>query len=110
MLFSFLLNNDGYTIERLIHGKDAAYNKVPDWDYSKLAHVFGPEYKNKYWGPVGTAEELDKVLADPELNDGDCFRLVELKLGYLDAPLSVRMAGDAVEEFNKKQGAKAQGG
>jgi len=26
----FVLNNDGYTVERLIHGRDAAYNRVPD--------------------------------------------------------------------------------
>jgi len=26
----FVLNNDGYTVERLIHGRDAAYNKLPD--------------------------------------------------------------------------------
>jgi hypothetical protein len=26
----FVLNNNGYTIERLIHGRDASYNKVPD--------------------------------------------------------------------------------
>jgi TPP-dependent 2-oxoacid decarboxylase len=26
----FVLNNNGYTIERLIYGRDASYNKVPD--------------------------------------------------------------------------------
>jgi pyruvate decarboxylase len=26
----FVLNNDGYTVERLIHGRDAPYNKLPD--------------------------------------------------------------------------------
>ena len=26
----FVLNNNGYTVERLIHGRDAAYNKLPD--------------------------------------------------------------------------------
>lgn len=49
---SFILNNNGYTIERLIHGKDAAYNKVPDWDYGALARVFGPGYPSKYYGPI----------------------------------------------------------
>src|ERR1700753_2864563 len=91
-LHSFVLNNDGYTIERLIHGVDAKYNKVPDWDYSILAKAFGSEFPSKYWGLVRTAEELDQVMADPEFNDGECFKLCELKLGYMDAPASVRQA------------------
>ncbi len=98
-----MLNNDGYTIERLIHGKDAFYNKVPDWDYSGLAKVFGPEYPSRYYGPIGTAQALDDLLADPEFNDSDRFRLVELKLGYLDAPAAVRQASAAVEAFNQKK-------
>lgn len=97
-----MLNNDGYTIERLIHGKEAPYNKVPDWDYAGLAKVFGPQHPSKYYGPIGTAEALDELLVDPELKDGEFFRLVELKLGYLDAPASVRAAGAAVEAFNQK--------
>jgi pyruvate decarboxylase len=101
-----VLNNDGYTIERLIHGKDASYNKVPDWDYAGLAKVFGPEHPSKYWGPIGTADALDHLLADPEFNDDKSFRLVELKLGYLDAPASVRTASAAVEAFNQQKGSK----
>jgi pyruvate decarboxylase len=101
-----VLNNDGYTIERLIHGKDAFYNKVPDWNYAGLAKVFGPEYPSKYWGPIGTAEALDDLVADPEFNDSECFRLVELKLGYLDAPAAVRQASAAVETFNQKKSSK----
>jgi len=52
---------------------------------------------------VRTADELEQVLADAEFNDGKCFRLLEVKLGYLDAPTSVKKAAAAVEEFNKKQ-------
>ena len=97
-----MLNNDGYTVERLIHGPNASYNKLPHLDYSALAQAFGPEHKSKYWGPTGTADELEAVLADPEFADGEYFRLLELKLGYLDAPMSVKLAGAAVEAFNKK--------
>ena len=51
-----------------------------------------------------TADELEKVFADPEFNDGEYFRLLELKLVYSDAPMSVRQTSAAVEELNKKQG------
>jgi TPP-dependent 2-oxoacid decarboxylase len=29
----FLLNNDGYTIERLIYGADSSYNDINPWRY-----------------------------------------------------------------------------
>jgi pyruvate decarboxylase len=39
----FVLNNAGYTIERLIHGPNADYNTVAEYDYSALAQAFGPQ-------------------------------------------------------------------
>ena len=27
----FVLNNDGYTIERYLHGKEAKYNDISSW-------------------------------------------------------------------------------
>ncbi|KAK6442437.1 Pyruvate decarboxylase 1 [Oleoguttula sp. CCFEE 5521] len=99
----FVLNNDGYTVKRLIHGRDAFYNKLPYWDYSKLAPAFGPRFPQAYHGPIDTPEKLDALLADEEFAKADRFQLVELKLGYLDAPLSLRMAASAVEKFNKKK-------
>jgi len=35
-----LLNNDGYTIEKLIHGPNRAYNSVQMWHYSKSFEYF----------------------------------------------------------------------
>src|ERR1700738_3908719 len=37
----FLINNDGYTIERLILGETARFNDVQSWHYAKLCSVFG---------------------------------------------------------------------
>ncbi|KAK6432210.1 Pyruvate decarboxylase 1 [Oleoguttula sp. CCFEE 5521] len=99
----FVLNNDGYTVERLIHGRDAFYNQLPYWDYSKLAPAFGPRFPQAYHGPIDTPEKLDTLLADEGFAKADHFQLVELKLGYLDAPLSLRLAASAVEEFNKRK-------
>jgi pyruvate decarboxylase len=66
----FILNNDGYTIERLIHGLEAPYNNVPDWDYSKLCETFGPSFKSRYHR-IATGSELVKLLVDPEFNAAD---------------------------------------
>jgi pyruvate decarboxylase len=84
------------------------YNKLPDWDYSKLAQAFGPGYPSKYYGPISTPQGLDELVADEGFGAARCFQLVELKLGRLDAPLPLRMATAAVEAFNQqsKQGIK----
>jgi TPP-dependent 2-oxoacid decarboxylase len=78
------------------------YNRVAEWDYSGLAKVFGPSFKSKYWH-AGTCEALDEVFADKEFNDAEMFRLLELKLGYLDAPANILALGPAIDEFNKKK-------
>jgi pyruvate decarboxylase len=98
-----ILNNNGYTVERLIHGKDASYNKVADWDYSLLAKTFGPDFPSKYWGRVDTCEGLEEVFADKEFSDGKMMRVLELGLGYLDAPANVLGIGPAIDAFNKKK-------
>jgi pyruvate decarboxylase len=67
---SFILNNDGYTVERLIHGMEASYNKVPEWAYSKLCETVGPSYPARYYR-VETGDELEKLLTDPTFNDAD---------------------------------------
>ncbi|KAI7894792.1 thiamine diphosphate-binding protein [Mucor mucedo] len=37
----FILNNDGYLIEKLIHGPHRAYNNFQMWQYSKTLDYFG---------------------------------------------------------------------
>ncbi|KAH8807860.1 putative pyruvate decarboxylase [Xylogone sp. PMI_703] len=99
----FILNNDGYTVERLIHGMEAPYNKIPDWSYSKMCDLFGPSFQSRYY-LVKTGGELLKVLEDPEFNSAQCTQIVELVLGKHDAPLTVRLVTAAIEEFNRNKG------
>jgi pyruvate decarboxylase len=97
-----VLNNGGYTVERLIHGKDAEYNTVAEWDYGNLAKAFGPKFPSKFHGPIRTAEDLANLLHGEEIRE-DCFHLVELVLEKLDAPLVVRLTSAAIDEFNKSK-------
>jgi hypothetical protein len=69
------LNNDGYTVERLIHGLHAPYNKVAIWDYGGLAKVFGPGLPSKYHGPIKTCEQLSSLFADPNFGKGGVFEV-----------------------------------
>ncbi|KOC08599.1 putative pyruvate decarboxylase [Aspergillus flavus AF70] len=85
----FLINNDGYTIERCIHGRNQAYNDIAPWRYLKAAEFFGAdqegEYKALTW-EVRTWADLDRVLNDSQLANGKGLRMVEVFMERLDAP------------------------
>lgn len=102
---SFILNNDGYTVERLIHGPQAPYNSVPVWDYSKLGSLFGPSYPFKYYS-ARTPDELEAILfGDKEFAEtsprNGVTQVVELFLGKLDAPESVLRITRSIEDMNR---------
>ncbi|KAF9641585.1 hypothetical protein BFW01_g1568 [Lasiodiplodia theobromae] len=89
----FVLNNDGYTVERLIHGANAAYNDVQPWRYSDAPWFFGaprddPAYPVSTWR-VGTWGELEGVLGDERVRRGRGLHVVEVVMGVDDAPRSL---------------------
>lgn len=72
---SFVLNNGGYTVERLIHGKEAFYNEVAILDYSLLAKTFGPAFESKYHGPIKTCGDFSGLLQDPSFGNAGCLEV-----------------------------------
>ncbi|KAJ5747109.1 uncharacterized protein N7511_008805 [Penicillium nucicola] len=93
----FVVNNEGFTIEREIHGREQGYNDVQPWDYKLLPSLFQakPEAARTY--DVRAQADLDMVLADPELGPAVKFddnspaplRLVELHIRRDDVPESL---------------------
>lgn len=81
----FLINNDGYTIEYYIHGKDQEYNNVSPWRYLQAPSFVGAK-EDTFTAEVKTYRELESVLAEPELTDGTGLRMVEIILDREDAP------------------------
>lgn len=81
----FLINNDGYTIERCIHGVDKDYNDVPKWRYLEAPSFFGAA-KGCYTAAARTYGELEKVLNDEKLVNGKGLRMVEIFMDKDDAP------------------------
>ncbi|KAG4277779.1 isoleucine-valine-5 [Fusarium proliferatum] len=60
----FLIELDGYTIERFVHGLDAHYNDIPKWQYAKLSEVLSPtgqETQVKTWN-ISSRKEIDAFL------------------------------------------------
>ncbi|KAK3346090.1 thiamine diphosphate-binding protein [Lasiosphaeria hispida] len=84
-----VLNNKGYTVERFFRGWTAGYNEVANWDYVGLAKAFAPEAEVRGWN-VATAAELDALLGDEAFNNAPCARVVDMVMGFDDAPTNLR--------------------
>lgn len=98
--YVFVLNNDGYTIERLIHGETALYNDIQPWDHLKLLDTFkaaGSELKR-----VATAGELNALFGDAQFAKNDRLRLTEIMLAKMDAPQSLVQQAERSASTNLK--------
>jgi pyruvate decarboxylase len=63
-----VINNGGYTVERLIHGMHEAYNDVPLWEYSAMLKAFGPGVESKSY-KISKSAELDALMSDEAFNN-----------------------------------------
>ena len=82
----FLINNDGYTIERAIH--EGSYNDIQPWKYHQLPQVFGDSWSCE----VNTEGELEEALEKAKFNQ-DCLSLIEIHLDRLDCSVGVQRLG-----------------
>jgi len=89
----FLVNNDGYTIERVI--VDHPYNDIQPWHYHKLVDVFG----GGRGFDVRTEGELEDALGQAAITDGLVF--IEIHTGRFDCPESLRSAGRSMAKTNQ---------
>lgn len=89
----FVLNNEGYGVERLIH--DGLYNDIAAWHYHKLPDAFGGG-----WGcEVRTEGELEEALAKARGRRG--LSLIEVHLGRTDLPEHLRQMCEAAAKADK---------
>jgi indolepyruvate decarboxylase len=86
----FLLNNDGYTIERLILGEKSSYNDIQPWKYASLCDVLSNKGGHVAYR-VTSMEELEAVLK--AASEPNKCQFVEVKFERMDAPESLRRLG-----------------
>jgi indolepyruvate decarboxylase len=89
----FVNQNQGYTVERAVLGKDARYNDIAAWRYSELPNVFGRDKKTETH-VVTTSNELQKVLDSPHSG----MVLVECVMDKYDAPYDLILGGHAIAD------------
>lgn len=90
-----LVNNDGYTIERLI--VDRPYNDLQMWKYSELTSVFGGgrPYKAK------TEGELEGALSEINNEIGKSLIFLEVFLDRWDCNDALKKSADLMARNNK---------
>lgn len=97
----FVINNEGYTIERLIwgarqrkypfphlafffHSQFLAYNDIVPHNYSHLLPLYHHPDPASSFHRAATKEELTAILAKPQVQQPENVQLVELVLDKLD--------------------------
>jgi indolepyruvate decarboxylase len=89
----FLINNDGYTIERVI--VDRPYNDIQPWKYHRLIDVFGGGLAFD----VHTEGQLEAALVQADRAKELVF--IEIHTERFDCSESLRRAGEAMAKTNK---------
>ncbi|KAL6709251.1 hypothetical protein ACN47E_001658 [Coniothyrium glycines] len=80
----FVINNAGYTIERLIWGARQPYNDIVPHNYSALLALYNHPNPSTSFHRATTKAELTAILAKPALQNPQNVQLVELVLDKLD--------------------------
>ena len=104
-----LLNNDGYTIEKLIHGPDRAYNNIQMWRYHQSFDYFGAGLKQNreqaavgFNGQVKTPEEFEKALKQA-VKETNKVHFLEVIMPPMDAPKTLVLTIEGTREYKKRE-------
>jgi TPP-dependent 2-oxoacid decarboxylase len=90
----FLINNDGYTIERVI--RDGSYNDLQPWKYHQIPQVFGESWSCE----VKTEGELEVALVKAKANT-ECVSFIEIHLDRFDCSQGLIRLGQALNQAGK---------
>ena len=86
----FVVNNQGYTAERLIH--DGPFNDIPAWRYHRLPEAFG----GGEGIDVYTEDELEAALEMAAIYQGPGPLLIEVHVDPLDASEAFRLMSEVL--------------
>ncbi len=122
----FVLNNNGYTIERYLHGKTRKYNDISSWcvfssapsaihhasmltlctsvcrKWTRLLETLGGEEgKTAKSYTVRTKQELSDLLDDATFANAEVIQLVELIMEQDDAPRGLKVQAELSGKTNR---------
>ena len=92
-----LLNNEGYTVERAIHGPEQRYNEISLWNWTQLPQALNLDSPVECW-KVSNVVQLNDALARAARRDR--LMLLEVMLPKMDIPPLLKAVTDALEARN----------
>ncbi|EGU2772101.1 alpha-keto acid decarboxylase family protein [Salmonella enterica] len=92
-----LLNNDGYTVERAIHGAAQRYNDIASWNWTQIPPALNAAQQAECWR-VTQAIQLTEVLE--RLARPQRLSFIEVMLPKADLPELLRTVTRALEARN----------
>jgi pyruvate decarboxylase len=98
----FCICNQGYTIERYIHGMDAVYNDIQEWNYKDLVPAFGAKPGTYTTYQIKTREDLETLFKDDKFASAPHLQFVELYMPKEDAPAALKITAEASAKTNAK--------
>ncbi|MRH90955.1 indolepyruvate decarboxylase [Nocardia sp. SYP-A9097] len=96
-----LVDNDGYAIERAIHGPTAPYNDIAPWRWSELPHAFGGDEDSVLTLRATTVGELRECL-EVAAAAQDCLVFLQVVTGRTDYPPLVSDIASAITRANTR--------
>ncbi|EHJ1724252.1 TPA: alpha-keto acid decarboxylase family protein [Salmonella enterica] len=92
-----LLNNDGYTVERAIHGAAQRYNDIASWNWTQIPPALNAAQQAECWRvtqAIQLAEVLERLARPQRLS------FIEVMLPKADLPELLRTLTRALEARN----------
>ncbi|EHE7998111.1 alpha-keto acid decarboxylase family protein [Salmonella enterica] len=92
-----LLNNDGYTVERAIHGAAQRYNDIESWNWTQIPPALNAAQQAECWRvtqAIQLAEVLERLARPQRLS------FIEVMLPKADLPELLRTVTRALEARN----------
>jgi pyruvate decarboxylase len=99
----FVICNEGFTIERYIHGMDAVYNDIAQWDFKDLPKVFGAKEGQASAFQIKTKAQVRQLFENEKFNAAEVLQVVELYIPKQDAPRGLKLTAEASARTNAKQ-------
>ena len=97
-----LVDNDGYTVERAIHGPHERYNDIARWDWGALMSALSPGDPNVTTRRAADAVELADALADAREAQG--LTLIEAVVPRMDVPPLLSQIASEAARANRSTG------
>ncbi|KAJ3157352.1 Pyruvate decarboxylase 1 [Geranomyces variabilis] len=104
-----IINNDGYTIERHIHGESRAYNRTAMWKYSRSLDYFSVDQDKATYPRFGLQQRIDNKqdvagALSRAFQEKDAIHVLEIVMDKMDAPQGMVKTAEKTKAENKYNG------